>query len=504
MSLANKAGTGRRIVEALVEFEAKPGRYSLVMREPGVLFDHTRAVLALALGRAVPEMGVETDEASQVQSGARFFVRAALLRNGADHYTTLGLWPGFSDNELRDHYRLLMRLTHPDFVGNDPSWPADAATRVNKAYEVLSSPVKKAEYDQSLKRTQTAQMPAWHARPQSHPQSPYAGAGATPARVWVGVVAVGAVILAGWAALHDWSDPVEVVSMNMEELTAAAQKAPVPKPLPEPAQVPVALPAPPPPPTPATPEPVVAAAQAPDPVLPPTMPPAPPPQAVAQAPVADPAELRRQQARQERLERQERLRLEKLERQERLKQEKLQQEADRRRAAALAKVQPPVPVAAPVTAALAAAPVAAPPAPVAAVAPVPTLPVATAPAPSTAPAARLVVADVQPVFLTLLQAMQTGNPEAIARGLDRSVRQSEGTAHLLRVYKHLIGEATAIRVGQVQLRGKPEGEQLVIDGVIQLLLPEAGGSTPVRELRMRAVFARQAGQIVVTHLAAGS
>jgi hypothetical protein len=40
-----------------------------------------------------------------------------MLRPGADHYTLLGLKPAFDSATLRDHYRMLMRLTHPDFSG---------------------------------------------------------------------------------------------------------------------------------------------------------------------------------------------------------------------------------------------------------------------------------------------------------------------------------------------------------------------------------------------------
>jgi hypothetical protein len=496
VSLPGKAGIGNRVVTALSEFEARPGRYSLVMREPSVLFDNARAVLTLALGRPVPELYIDAAQAASSQGSARFFVRTAFLRNGADHYTHLGLWPGFSEAELRDHYRLMMRLTHPDFVAGDPLWPTDAAARVNKASEVLSSPTLKAEYDRSLNQSSGARpMPAWHTRPATHKAHAYGPR--TPSWVWAGGAGVLVVLGGLWAFFHDWAPPVEVVSMNMEEFSAAASKrspAPLPASVPMPATVPEPAPLPP-----------VASAPAavPEPVPPP--PPAPVVATVAPAVVAVPAPTpapapvpvevvkpERKTARELKLEREEKRRL----------------EAEQRRALALAKVQslqpkPPVVVAV-------AAPSPAPgvaPTPPPALAPVaaPTPPVvaAAAPVPAPAPAPRLTVAEIQPAFLVLLQGMQTGNPDAITRGLDRAVRQSDSTAHLLRVYKHLVGEASAVRIGQVQLRGRPDGEQFVVDGVVQLLLPESGSAAPVRELRMKAVFVRQAGQVVVTQLAAG-
>jgi hypothetical protein len=134
----------------LLDFEAFPGRYPLALREPRLLFDHGTEVLVLASGR--PAEGLPQDEALQVQlrKAARFFVRTAMLRPGADHYTLLGLKPAFDSATLRDHYRMLMRLTHPDFSGGGRFWPADAATRINQANDVFSSPMGRQNYDRTL------------------------------------------------------------------------------------------------------------------------------------------------------------------------------------------------------------------------------------------------------------------------------------------------------------------------------------------------------------------
>jgi hypothetical protein len=134
----------------LLDFEAFPGRYPLALREPRLLFDHGTEVLVLASGR--PAEGLPQDEALQVQlrKAARFFVRTAMLRPGTDHYTLLGLKPAFDSATLRDHYRMLMRLTHPDFSGGGRFWPADAATRINQANDVLASPMGRQNYDRTL------------------------------------------------------------------------------------------------------------------------------------------------------------------------------------------------------------------------------------------------------------------------------------------------------------------------------------------------------------------
>ena len=70
-----------------------------------------------------------------------------------DYYETLGLEPHASPEDIRVAYRQLMQIIHPDHHPNKPQ--AEAWTkRVNAAYEVLSHPGRRAEYDR--KRNHTA------------------------------------------------------------------------------------------------------------------------------------------------------------------------------------------------------------------------------------------------------------------------------------------------------------------------------------------------------------
>ena len=131
----------------LLDFEAFPGRYPLALREPRLLFDHGTEVLTLASGRALEGLPQDAALEARLRQAARFFVRTALLRPGVDHYTLLGLTPGFEPATLREHYRMLIRLTHPDFAADGRAWPADAATRINQANDVLSSTVSRQDYE---------------------------------------------------------------------------------------------------------------------------------------------------------------------------------------------------------------------------------------------------------------------------------------------------------------------------------------------------------------------
>lgn len=134
----------------LLRFEQMPGRFALVLHEPPAVFENVRGVLALAAGRGVAHWEPEPGQAAAAQRAARFFVRTAMLRPDADHYTLLGLARDFEPGTLREHYRLMMGLTHPDKLNPAEGWPADAAARINRAKNVLSDEHKRLAYDSAL------------------------------------------------------------------------------------------------------------------------------------------------------------------------------------------------------------------------------------------------------------------------------------------------------------------------------------------------------------------
>ena len=150
MSSPLDPATLKALWAVLIAFHEGPGRYPVASGEPRLLFARVREVMSLAADRAGP---VSTDATPpvDVRRAARFFVRTAMLRPGGSHYDVLGLTRGEDLSALREHYRLLIRMTHPDFSGDGEPWPDDAAARVNRAYDILSSPGKRADYDAQLK-----------------------------------------------------------------------------------------------------------------------------------------------------------------------------------------------------------------------------------------------------------------------------------------------------------------------------------------------------------------
>ena len=87
-----------------------------------------------------------------------------------DHYTTLGVSRTASYEQIRRAYRQRMRAAHPDTAsGTSPrsrssASSADEVTRIAAAWDVLSSPARRAAYDLQL-ATGSAVGPSATARP---------------------------------------------------------------------------------------------------------------------------------------------------------------------------------------------------------------------------------------------------------------------------------------------------------------------------------------------------
>jgi hypothetical protein len=510
MSPSVQPGTARAqwaaLGACLLDFEAFPGRYPLALREPRLLFDHGTEVLILASGR--PAEGLPQDEALQVQlrKAARFFVRTAMLRPGADHYTLLGLKPAFDSATLRDHYRMLMRLTHPDFSGGGRFWPADAATRINQANDVFSSPMGRQNYDRTLGGSKH---PPWQpphgdaaalARPQATPTShPRSG---TSSPVWRRA-AMGALLASGVLGAGIWlfsgaPEPdhgvmqvqaVPPVQAPSETVLAAASGAAV---------APAAM-------APGS-DPVVAQQAAP--------PPASLPVAGAQGRMPEPPEAK----------------------------VAARQTADPDRVG----YKPGAPLA---QAGWASRTVAPAPSGGLEVRPVPGVDAAPAPAPSTAlpqvpavamPAAvtslqaagsglapavtqaspqparagattvavneaaplagRLGMEDVQPLLGQVLGVLQSGRGEQVLRWVERPVRPGDGADGFVLAYNRAVVNARAVRLGTVRFSGRPVGDGLQVDGLVTLHLQDEYQQASTRELVLRAQFAARGGQAVLTRL----
>jgi len=85
--------------------------------------------------KAVQRLGANPLE---LRDAAKFCVQQWCFARGADHYRVLGLEPGASLDQIKEHYRLLMQLFHPDRTAGRETWTEHYATRVNEAWAALS------------------------------------------------------------------------------------------------------------------------------------------------------------------------------------------------------------------------------------------------------------------------------------------------------------------------------------------------------------------------------
>ncbi len=115
------------------------------------------AILQLAANKPTSEAALSPDSSIQVSSKgtektlrelAAWYIARSQLRSSRNYYALLGLTRDASSEQVRDHYRRLIAMVHPDVRPED--FPLDAAVQVNLAYETLYDEVRRKAYDESL------------------------------------------------------------------------------------------------------------------------------------------------------------------------------------------------------------------------------------------------------------------------------------------------------------------------------------------------------------------
>lgn len=146
------------LARLLLDFAHAPGRYAIRLGEPHALFRELRTIVRWAQGRlpAPGVLGEDPPDGRELVHAAVLFIQRACFDRDSTHYQVMGLTPEmFSHERLRARYRVLIRLTHPDFgVGG---LPANAASMVNRAYDVLSDDAQRRRYDEELAHKQRGQ-----------------------------------------------------------------------------------------------------------------------------------------------------------------------------------------------------------------------------------------------------------------------------------------------------------------------------------------------------------
>ena len=78
------------------------------------------------------------------------------MNQSRNHYEVLGIDPKASADEIKKAYKKLARTYHPDLNPKRPRSAHDRFRRVQEAYDVLSDPISRRHYDQSLGIGQTS------------------------------------------------------------------------------------------------------------------------------------------------------------------------------------------------------------------------------------------------------------------------------------------------------------------------------------------------------------
>lgn len=465
--------TGRRsaIEAALLEYHRSPGQYSLINREPALLFSCLTEVLQLASGRS-PDGALEPGPVKPVQQAACFFIRSGLLYPTADHYALLGLTRSADPAAIKDRYRLLMRLIHPDFSGTvaGANWPADAATRVNQSHAVLSSPVQRGLYDRTLDAAAAPPHPRTHSQPSTGFRSSPGPTAAdnNPRSRLKGLAAVFGVL--GTAALV-----ALVVVSGASQTENLVQRPPAPSLTPVAAALPEV----------AFTEPDTSQASNPPQAEAPPQPLASVPkrELVARVPegAATPPALASS-----------------MQGQSMPVLKGLAPPARQSEPAAVVSVYSAV-------------------SPIDASPPPPPPPLAPAPAPAPAPPAVAVTGtapmpakdkprpgptldEAHPLLSKLLQYMESGGGDRVLSMLDRDARSTPAAQALLQQYNSLVGGGGPVKLSNVHFKAEPHDDRLLVTGYVTLEVGERTARTVGKDFSVQAEFAQRDGAVVMTRL----
>lgn len=115
----------------------------------GVPLADGEIVLKLALGRRVEfgDPSLTSASPDKVREAAVAYVRQFNFRPDATPYEVLGVAADASERSIRESFRLLMQLVHPDRQSTRAAWPESFAARANRAYAILRDPASRARLD---------------------------------------------------------------------------------------------------------------------------------------------------------------------------------------------------------------------------------------------------------------------------------------------------------------------------------------------------------------------
>ncbi len=126
------------------------------------------------------------------------------MATNPNHYELLGVAPSASADEIRRAFRSLARRHHPDTA--DGASSASTMADINRAWSVLSDPVKRFEYDRSLRVDDSS--PKFSRKETDHSTPVERSVFHQPAKFpWRGILFFGVVAIVGVLFLHAVAKP---------------------------------------------------------------------------------------------------------------------------------------------------------------------------------------------------------------------------------------------------------------------------------------------------------
>jgi hypothetical protein len=139
------------IVALALAFHRAPVQHADLLRARAPLPPGVGTLLKLAGGSAPDPEYAALARPDELREAALFFIEQVLFHHDGNHYRVLGLEPGASTGQIKEHHRLLMRIFHPDRERHADDWKDAFATRINLAYTSLHDPDARRRYAATLK-----------------------------------------------------------------------------------------------------------------------------------------------------------------------------------------------------------------------------------------------------------------------------------------------------------------------------------------------------------------
>ena len=164
------------LVGLALDYYRNPLRYPHLadLRQPlprgfdAMLMSLGTALSAANIGQTAQLLSTEPAE---LERAARFFIRHVLLPPGGDYFRYLGLSRHAAEESVRLHYKLLIRMFHPDRAQNDNEDLLAYSSRINAAYRTLRNPQTRTEYERKLPSRDVPSDPGAFFRPSAPPLS---------------------------------------------------------------------------------------------------------------------------------------------------------------------------------------------------------------------------------------------------------------------------------------------------------------------------------------------